>query len=222
MPRAIVTPERNVAAWFGSVQMGVVGSAPEQTTARSVCALAVFTLIAPCPQTVTTRFFGSFGSGSMNVDQLLERVVRSVLPPVGLRQHLVDVVFDAAARRGRRIPHVAVEALLVDVGPVDDRPAGLHPIGELTGVVRLLEQAVVLRRRDQPHDLLAEANVRDVVRGARVHVDLRVFVDDRQLPATVRHPEVLALSKVDAGSAREVVARFLIVERAEEAIGELP
>src|SRR4051812_41174667 len=50
------------------MQMSAVG-APAHTTPSSVCAFAVFTLTAPCPHTVTTRFLGFDGSGSMNVDQ---------------------------------------------------------------------------------------------------------------------------------------------------------
>src|SRR5580658_1860527 len=68
MPRAMVTPIRNMPDCKGSVQMSAVG-APAQVTPSNVCALAVLTLTTPWPQTVMTRFFGFGGSGSTNVDQ---------------------------------------------------------------------------------------------------------------------------------------------------------
>ena len=41
------------------------------------------------------------------------------------------------------------------------------------------------------HELLRQPNVRDVVRGAEVHVDLGVLVDDDELEAPGLRPEVL-------------------------------
>ena len=67
----------------------------------------------------------------------------------GFGEQLVEVVLDARARRGRHLAEIAVEALLVDVGPVDERLADLEAIVELPRAVLLLEERVVLQRPDE-------------------------------------------------------------------------
>lgn len=69
--RTMLTPIRNFIATSGSAHSGCggFGCAKPHTTDSSVCALAVFTFTAPCPQTVIGRFFGLVGSGSTKVVQ---------------------------------------------------------------------------------------------------------------------------------------------------------
>ena len=76
-PFAMVTPMRNICAWAASVQISAAG-APEQMTPSSVWAFALFTFTVPCPQTVSTRFWGFFGSGSTKVDQKSSPTPRTI------------------------------------------------------------------------------------------------------------------------------------------------
>jgi hypothetical protein len=153
--------------------------------------------------------------------ELLERVVGSVLPAVGLREEGVARVLDAAARRRVR-RRVAVELLLVDVGPIDEGGARLQPIVKLAIRVPRLEHRVVEDGRDEAHDLLRQADVRDVVGRPEVDVDLRVLVDDGELELTPREAQVLAERHVEPERAAETLDRILIIERREQPVGELP
>ena len=117
---------------------------------------------------------------------------------------------------------VAVEGLLVHVGPVDDRRARLQPVVELAVRVPVLEHGVVEDRGDEPHDLLGQADVRDVVGRPEVDVNLGVLVDDPEQELAARQPQVLPEAHVEAELAAEVLHRVLVVEGGEEPVGELP
>ena len=115
----------------------------EQKSARSVCALAVLTLIWPCPQTVITRLSRIVGIGidergpevvadAAHQPQLLQAVERGVLARIGLLQQLVERVLGRALLRRRARIRVALTSSLVGIGPVDDRAADRLAIGELT------------------------------------------------------------------------------------------
>ncbi len=151
---------------------------------------------------------------------LLERVVRRVLAAIRLGEELVPRVFHGVRRRAAR--QVAREELLVGVGPVDERAAGGEPVVEVTGGIALLEERVVLDGRHRAHQLLGEPDVRDLVRGAHVDVDLRVLVDDRDLEVAALEAQVLAERQVETRELREVPRAVLVVEGAEDAVGVLP
>ena len=72
MPRIMLMLVMNFAACSGSSQMALGGvraaTSGPQRNAQMVCALAVLTLMVPCPHTVTVRFLGSRGSGSRKVE----------------------------------------------------------------------------------------------------------------------------------------------------------
>ena len=200
IPCARVTPMTNICICVGSVHTSACG-APEQTKRverQRVGRVHVDRALSPHGHLPLLRI------GRVGIDEgrpeivghaphhveLLQRIVGRVLATIRLGEELVPAVLHGV--RGRRRGHVAREELLVRIGPVDERRARGEAIVVVAGHVPLLEQGIVLQRRHLAHELLGQANVRDLVRGAHVDVDLRVLIDDDDLEAAPLQTEVLA------------------------------
>src|SRR5207248_6689692 len=94
-----------------------------------------------------------------------------------------------------------------------DRLADRIAIVEVAGRILLFEDRVVLRRRHEADELARQTDVRDVVRCAEVHVDLRVLVHDDNFEVTDG-----AIGVRDARAARRGALSLATLSRSEAEI----